>query len=129
MGVLPTGREPPTDRPTGGMDTQTHAGLLLATVARAGRKRATATPTRVEGADAASGSEFSGGLALGQNRESAQGALERCPAETRLSNAIGSSGPFKRVLQRRMRKTACPVVWGSDGVQTPSLDPIFIWLP
>jgi hypothetical protein len=69
-----------------------HPGLLLTAVARTGRKRATATPTRAEGADAESGSEFPGSLAFGEDRESATGALERDPAEIRLSDAIGSSG-------------------------------------
>jgi len=27
-------------------------------------------------------------------------------------------------FNRRMRKTACPVVWEGDGAQSPSLDPI-----
>src|SRR5215203_5983354 len=74
------------------MDTQAHPGMLLAAVAWTRRKRATATPTRAEGANAESCREFSGSLALGQNRESAKGALERRPAEIRLSDAIGSSG-------------------------------------
>ena len=92
VGVPPTGREPPTDLPTRGMDPQADPGVLLAAVARAGRKRATATPTRIEGADAESGSELSGCLALGPDREFAKGALERHPADIRLSDAIGSSG-------------------------------------
>src|SRR5208283_441356 len=74
------------------MDPQAHPGVLLAAMAWAGRKRATATPTRVEGADAENRGQFSRSLAPGQDGEPANGAFERDTPKVRLSNAIGSSG-------------------------------------
>src|ERR1035437_7513511 len=39
VGVLPTGREPPTDLPAGGMDSPPYPEMLLAAVAQTGRER------------------------------------------------------------------------------------------
>jgi hypothetical protein len=99
VGVLPTGRKPPADLPAGGMDSQAYPEMLLAAVARTGGERAEAAPARTARAHAEGGGKQPGSLASGRDRQPANRAFERQTSPSWLSDAIGSGGLFKRLLQ------------------------------
>ena len=77
------------------------------------------------GAIVKGGVEFTGCVASRGGALYAKGAEQRGPAEDWFPDAIGSCSQTKAAeFNRRMRKTARPVVWEGDGAQSPSLDPI-----
>src|SRR6476660_5845282 len=60
----------------------------------------------------------------------APGVKQHYPPQIRLSISIGACRAVKAAgSNRRMRKTACPVVWEGAGAQSPALDPIRIGRP
>ena len=64
-------------------------------------------------------------LAGGRQPAIASGPEQLSPTPVRLSLSIRSCRALKAAgFNRRMRKTARPVVWEGDGAQSPSLDPI-----
>ena len=122
VGILSTGRGTRADLPPGGLDPPAHPEVLLAAVAH---RRGSGTETAESGrlaAEFASGAYQPRGVAYGPPRGAEYRAQQCASPLLRLSPALGSCGAAE--FNRRMRKTACPVVWESDGAQSPSLHPI-----
>ena len=73
-----------------------------------------------------SGAQFQGSVAHRGQSELADGAEQRGVAALWVSDAIGSCGHHVEgaAFNRRMRKTARPVVWEGAGAQSPAPDPI-----
>src|SRR5262249_11249403 len=90
VGVLPTGRESPSNLPTGGMGPTAYPSLFLGKVARARRKRAAVAGLGTARQAAKSGAEFPGSLAFGRDRQSANRAQQPDTSTLWLSDAIGS---------------------------------------
>jgi hypothetical protein len=125
VGVLPTGRGAEAHPRTGKMGSTAYPQMLL--VERARPERAVAKPASVGayGHRVGRGDKSSWRLAGGRPAGIAPGAKQRYSPQARLSISIGACREVKAAgSNRRMRKTACPVVWEGAGAQSPALDPI-----
>src|SRR5579875_1383204 len=92
-------------------------GVSRAAVARAGRKCPDPRPR----------AEQPGGVAHRTFCHAGRTAERRAPPIS-ISHAIRSCRAVNAAeFNRRMRKTARPVVWEGDGAQSPSLDPILLY--
>jgi hypothetical protein len=125
VGVLPTGGKPATHIPAGGMDPPAYPEVLLAAVAQPGREGAPAKEPGAAEAHAQGSAQFTRSLASGWEREPANGAFQREATTSWLSDAIQSGEKLRNAcFNRRLRKTARPVVWEGGEAQSPSPDPI-----
>src|SRR5207249_5629270 len=110
----------------GRLDTPPYPGLLLAAMGQLERTAAQTTPTRTERPTAESRAQFQRGVAHRGQSQLADGFKQRGLAPSWILNAIRPCGHCVRAaaFNRRMRKTARPVVWEGAGAQSPALDPI-----
>src|ERR1017187_8522998 len=112
LGILPTGCSAEANLPTGGMDSTAHPEVFLATVARPHRAGARATQAGGSCPATPDSADGPGGLAHGEDCDHARGAEGQHATSFRLPAAIRSCGRVRAAeFNRRMRKTARPVVW------------------
>src|ERR1035441_1514602 len=109
------------------MDSKAYPQVLLVKMARppgAGTEPASVGSYRTL---AGRGDESSRRVGSGRPAGTTVGTAQFRPAARGLSFTVRSCRAVKAAgFNRRMRKTACPVVWEGGGAQSPSLDPIRI---
>src|SRR5579863_2430674 len=122
VGILPTGRRQAGDIPAGRLDTSAYPEVVLAAVAQQAGSRAKTGRSGRERTAVASGLQRPGRVARRGGALYAKGAEQRGPSENRLPDAIRPCGEVAAEFNRRMRKTARPVVWEGVWAQSHTLD-------
>ncbi len=119
VGLLPPSRSYPSGFSTGTLDPETDAQMLLAALARQERAQEETPTTGYPRPGAQDRLQRSGSLACGQVSHAPQSIVQQNAATLRLLTTIRACGPSAAGFNRRMLKTACPVVWEGYGAQSP----------
>jgi hypothetical protein len=130
VGILPAGRGTWADLRTGGLGPPAYSKVFLVEMARPEREGTEPETVGGKGQGPGRGDESSRRLGCGRPAGTTPGSEQLGSTTARFSLSIDTccevrSGWFNR----RMRKTARPVVWEGGGAQSPSLDPIRIGRP
>src|SRR5579863_4463822 len=124
VGILPTGRRQAGDIPAGRLDTSAYPEVVLAAVEQQEGSRAKTARSGRERTAVESGLQRPGRVARCGGALYAKGAEQGGPSENRLPGAIRPCGEVAAEFNRRMRKTARPVVWEGVWAQSHTLHPI-----
>src|SRR5208283_1544581 len=124
VGILPPSRSYPSGFSTGTLDSETDAQMLLAALARQERAQEETPTAGYPRSGAQDRFQRSGSLAGGQVSHAPSSTIQQNAAPLRLLTTIRARGPSAAGFNRRMLKTACPVVWEGHGAQSPCPDPI-----
>jgi len=101
------------------LDSETDAQMLLAALARQERAQEETPTAGYPRPGAQDRFQRSGSLAGGQDSHAPSSIVQQNAPPLRLLTTIRARGPSAAGFNRRMLKTACPVVWEGHGAQSP----------